>query len=153
MINFLMKLFTEDFINFIAALSILMVANAITGVMKAVKSSEFNWKKLGLGIGEYIAWAISAALCVAGLQLYGGDLQITIGESTVTLLAAIEIAKKAVYVYWATKAMQNFMEYSKIDTSTVSAVLPEELDIKAVQEAAIEANEVHESTLDEEEKG
>ena len=142
MINFLMKLFTEDFINFIAALSILMAANAITGVMKAVKSSEFDWKKLGLGIGEYIAWAISAALCVAGMQLYGGDLQITIGESTITLLAAIEIAKKAVYVYWATKAIQNFMEYGKIDPEKISSNLSKELDIKTIQEMA-----------DEEEKG
>lgn len=142
MIDFLMKLFTEDFINFIAALSILMAANAITGVMKAVKSSEFDWKKLGLGIGAYIAWAISAALCVAGMQLYGGDLQITIGESTVTLLAAIEIAKKAVYVYWATKAIQNFMEYGKIDPEKISANLADSLDIKTIQELA-----------DEEEKG
>ena len=142
MIDFLMKLFTEDFINFIAALSILMAANAITGVMKAVKSSEFDWKKLGLGVGEYIAWAISAALCVAGMQLYGGDLQITIGESTITLLAAIEIAKKAVYVYWATKAIQNFMEYGKIDPEKISSNLSEELDIKTIQEMA-----------DEEEKG
>ncbi len=142
MIDFLMKLFTEDFINFIAALSILMAANAITGVMKAVKSGEFNWKKLGVGIGEYAAWAISAALCVAGMQLYGGDLQITIGESTVTLLAAIEIAKKAVYVYWATKAIQNFMEYGKIDPEKISANLSDDLDIKTIQELA-----------DEEEKG
>ena len=70
------------------------------------------------------------------MQLYGGDLQITIGESTITLLAAIEIAKKAVYVYWATKAIQNFMEYGKIDPEKISSNLSEELDIKTIQEMA-----------------
>lgn len=153
MIDLLTKIFTADFISFITALSVLMLANAITGIMKAVKSSEFNWKKLGLGVGEYIAWAVSAGLCVAGLQIYGGDLQITIGESTVTLLAAVELAKKAVYIYWAAKAIQNFMEYGKIDPEKISAILPEELDIKSIQEAADQVEAEQTFSADGEEKG
>ncbi len=153
MINLLKQLLTEDFIRFIFALSILLLANAITGVMKAIKSKEFDWKVLGTGLGEYLAWAVSAALCVMGFQLYGGDLQVMIGDNTVTFLEAIEFAKKAVYVYWGTKAIQNFVQYSSIDTSTIIEVLPETLDIKSQLEAANEADAAKETTTDLEEKG
>lgn len=150
MIDFLKNLFTEDFCNFILALSILMVSNAITGVMKAVKSGEFSWKALGLGVGGYVAWALASALCVAGLQIYGGNLEVTINDNTITLLAAIEVAKKAVYCYWSAKAIQNFLEYSKIDTSVVTTKYPDELTIKELYESQ---DTEEESTSDEEEKG
>lgn len=152
MIDFLKNIFTEDFINFISALSILMAANAITGVMKAVKAGEFNWKKLGLGVGEYIAWAISAGLCVAGLQIYGGNLEIVIGETTVTLLAAVEIAKKVVYCYWASKAIENFIQYSKTET-TISTLPIEDLTIAEQLDKKTEEEASQEYIVDGEEKG
>lgn len=120
------QLLTEDFCKFLVALSAIMLANAVTGAMKAFKEKRFSWKELGVGLLGYAAWALGASLTVAGLQVYGGDLEVTVGETTVTLINAIEIAKKGVYLYWSAKAIQNFTEYGKINTK-IDPVYPDEL--------------------------
>lgn len=121
------QLLTEDFCKFLFALSAIMFANAVTGAMKAFKEHRFSWKELGMGLLSYFVWAVGASLTVAGLQIYGGELEVTIGSTTMTLISAIEIAKKGVYLYWSAKAIQNFVEYGKIDTKVVP-VMPAELE-------------------------
>lgn len=145
MIELLRELLTEDFLKFILGLSIILLANTITGVMKAVKAGEFNWKTLLTGTCSYIAWGVSAALSVIGFQIYGGDFSVIINGNTITLLAAIEVAKKAVYCYWAAKCIANFIEFANVDTSIIQPDQPKE--IKDLYEAQAE------STSDEEEKG
>lgn len=115
MINILKQLLTEDFKNFIIALTLLMIANATTGALKAWKQGEFDIKNLLQGLARYLVWALGATLTVAGAQIYGGDLEIVIGDTQVTLLDAIEIAKKTVYIYWAAKAIANFLEYGQAE--------------------------------------
>jgi hypothetical protein len=108
------EIFNQDFINFIIAMTVLMIGNAVSGIAKALKSGTFDWKTLLNGVEGYLFWAVSAALTVAGFQIYGGSFQVIIGEATFTLLEAIEYAKKAVYLYWGAKAIENFIEYGNI---------------------------------------
>lgn len=115
MTDILKQLLTEDFKNFIIALTLLMIANATTGALKAWKQGEFDIKNLIQGLARYLVWALGATLTVAGAQIYGGDLEIVIGDTQVTLINAIEIAKKTVYLYWAAKAIANFLEYGQSD--------------------------------------
>ncbi len=121
--NIFENIFTEDFLRFILALTILMLGNAVSGVAKALKSGTFDWKTLIEGTRGYLFWAVSAALTVAGFEIYGGNLSVVIGDKTLTLLEAIEYAKQAVYLYWGAKAIENFIEYGKID-KTVTPVDP-----------------------------
>lgn len=108
------EIFNQDFINFIIAMTVLMIGNAVSGIAKALKSGTFDWKTLLSGVEGYLFWAVSAALTVAGFQIYGGSFQVIIGEATFTLLEAVEYAKKAVYLYWGAKAIENFIEYGNI---------------------------------------
>lgn len=107
-------IFNKDFLSFIIAMTVLMLGNAVSGIAKALKSGTFDWKTLLDGVKGYLFWAISAALTVAGFQIYGGGFQVIIGEATFTLLEAIEYAKKAVYLYWGAKAIENFIEYGNM---------------------------------------
>lgn len=92
-----------------------MIANAATGALKALKEGSFDFKELLQGLLRYLIWALGATLTVAGAQIYGGELEIIIGDTQVTFLNAIEIAKKTVYLYWAAKAIANFLEYGHSD--------------------------------------
>lgn len=139
-----------EFINFAIGLTLLMIANAITGIMKAIKSDEFSWSSLLEGLSGYLGWLLAATFSVIGFQIYGGELEVTVNGNTITFLAAIEVAKKAVYAYWGYKAIQNFLEYSQIDTSKVEVKYPEELTIKDLYESN---DTVEETASDEEEKG
>lgn len=105
---------TEDFIHFAEALSLLMAGNVVSGVMKALKQGEFSWKTLVEGIGNYACWLVGCCCTVAGLNIFGGDLSITIEQNTYTLLQAVELAQKIVYAYWGAKAIENFLEYGGI---------------------------------------
>lgn len=105
----------NDFIDFAIALTMLMAANAFTGAMKARKSKTFEWSTLFDGCFNYILWLVGTCLTVVGFQVYGGELEVTISDKTYTLLQAIELAKKTVYVYWGAKAVQNVFEYGKIE--------------------------------------
>lgn len=114
-VEILNTIFTEEFLRFILGMTVLMLGNAISGVAKGLKANEFSWKVLFSGIRDYAMWAIAAASTVVGLQIFGGDLSITVNEETVTMLQAIEYAEKAVYAYWGAKAIKNFIEYGNIE--------------------------------------
>lgn len=131
-LELLEQILTEDFCRFALALTLLMLSNLITGIMKAVKAGEFSWRELFNGVFRYILWLLGCTIGVIGAQIYGGDLEVIVGDAQLTLLDAIEYAKKAVYIYWGAKFIQNFLEYSKMDKS-VSAVDPKE-DIVGPQE-------------------
>lgn len=120
-IEILSKIFTEDFLRFVLAMTILMLGNAISGAAKGLKTGTFDWKVLLDGLRNYGLWALSAAATVAGLQIYGGNLKVTIGENELTLLQAVEYAKRVVYAYWAAKAIQNFIEFGNIETEVKPA--------------------------------
>ena len=141
-IELLKQVLTEDFCTFILALSLLMIANATTGALKAWKQGEFDIKVLLQGLARYLVWALGAALTVAGAQIYGGDLEIIIGDTQVSLLDAIEIAKKTVYLYWAAKAIANFLEYGQ-----------SEKEVKPVDLLGVGTTGSIELENDEEEKG
>lgn len=145
MIELIRELLTEDFLKFICGLSIILLANTITGIMKAVKAGKFDWKTLLTGVCSYIAWGVSAAFSVIGFQIYGGDFTVIINGNAITLLAAIEVAKKAVYMYWSAKCIANFIEFANVDTSIIQPDQPDE--IKDLYETQAE------TTSDEEEKG
>ena len=93
--------------------------------MKSLKRKDFNWKTLLEGICNYSCWLIGCCCTVAGFNLFGGDLSITIEDNTYTLLQAVELAQKAVYAYWGAKAVENFFEYGGIK-KTVKMVDTEE---------------------------
>lgn len=120
----LLQLFSEDFIRFAIALSLLMIGNLLTGVMKALKAGEFSWKELADGAAGYALWLIGVTFIVAGVQVYGGDLKIAIDNNELTLLEALEYAKQVVYLYWAAKGVNNVMQYSKTE-KIASAVDPD----------------------------
>lgn len=104
-----------SFINFGLALTLLMIGNALSGAMKARKVGDFDKQKLIDGCINYILWLFSALCATAGFQIYGGDLNITIGEQTYTLLQAIAIAEKSVYIFWGGKLIQNIFQYAGIE--------------------------------------
>lgn len=114
----------NNFIDFALALSALMAGNAFTGAMKARKQGDFNWNTLKDGCFNYFLWLVGTCLTVVGFQLYGGDLQISVGDQVYTLLQAVEIAKKCVYAYWGAKAVENILEYGKIEKK-VEAIDPQ----------------------------
>ena len=118
------KIFTPDFIAFAKALSLLMSGNVVSGVMKSVKQKTFDWKVLADGVCNYACWLIGCCCTVAGLNIFGGDLAVTIEGTTYTLLQAVELAQKVVYAYWGAKAIENFLEYGGIKKQ-VEAVDPQ----------------------------
>lgn len=104
-----------SFLFFAMALSLLMLGNAASGAMKARKEGKFSWDELRDGCINYLLWLATVLCLVAATQIYGGNFEITIGENTYTLLEAIEIAKRTVYVIWAGKLIQNIYEYTGIN--------------------------------------
>lgn len=109
------SIFSEDFVQFALALTVLMIANAASGVMKANKGGTFDWTTLRRGVMNYALWLLSATLTVAGCSLWGSDISFNIGTSQLTFVEAVDYAKTLVYGYWAGKAVQNFIEYSHIE--------------------------------------
>lgn len=104
-----------SFLYFGLALTILMIGNAASGAMKARKSGEFEFAKLLDGCTNYLLWLISILCAAAGFQIYGGDLMVTIGDESYTLLQAINIAEKTVYIFWGGKLIQNILQYANIE--------------------------------------
>ncbi len=104
----------QDYAKFAFALTMLMIANAASGVMKALQSDSFEWKKLIKGVEQYALWLICATLTVAACSTWGSEIRMNIGDNELTFLELVEYAKIAVYGYWAAKAVQNFIEYGQI---------------------------------------
>ena len=104
----------ESFLNFAFAVTLLMAGNAASGAMKAKKAGNFDKQQLIDGIINYALWLVTILCLVAATEIYGGDFNITIGDSTYTLSQAVEIAKRTVYVIWAGKLIQNVYEYAGI---------------------------------------
>ena len=48
------EIFNQDFINFIIAMTVLMIGNAVSGIAKALKSGTFDWKTLLSGVEGYL---------------------------------------------------------------------------------------------------
>lgn len=120
----LLQLFSEDFIRFAVALSLLMIGNLFTGVMNSLKAGEFSPKVLAEGALRYALWLIGVTFIVAGAQVYGGGLKVAIGDNEMLLLEALDYAKQAVYLYWAAKGVNNVLSYSKTE-KVATAVEPE----------------------------
>lgn len=104
----------QSFLFFAFATTLLMMGNAATGAMKARKQGKFDKQELIDGCINYALWLASILCLVAATEIYGGDFEITVGESTYTLMQAVDIAKRTVYVVWAGKLIQNVYEYSGI---------------------------------------
>ena len=104
----------ESFLNFAFAVTLLMAGNAASGAMKAKKAGTFDKQQLIDGCINYALWLVTILCLVAATEIYGGDFNITIGDSTYTLSQAVEIAKRTVYVIWAGKLIQNVYEYAGI---------------------------------------
>ena len=120
----LLQLFSEDFIRFAIALSLLMIGNLFTGVMNSLKTGEFSLKVLADGALRYALWLVGITFIVAGAQIYGGGLKLAIGENEMSLLDALDYAKQAVYLYWAAKGVQNILSYSNLE-KVITTVEPE----------------------------
>lgn len=104
----------ETFLYFALAVTLLMAGNAASGAARARKEGKFDWDELKDGCVNYALWLATILCLVAATQIYGGDFNITIGESTYTLLQAVEIAKRTVYVIWAGKLIQNVYQYAGV---------------------------------------
>ena len=104
----------QDFLKFALGVTLLMLGNAASGAMKALKKGEFSGKELVDGLLNYLLWLATILCLVAATEIYGGDFEITIGDSTYTITQAVDIAKRTVYVIWAGKLIQNVYEYSGI---------------------------------------
>lgn len=104
----------ETFLYFALAVTLLMAGNAASGAARARKEGKFDWDELKDGCINYALWLATILCLVAATQIYGGDFNITIGESTYTLLQAVEIAKRTVYVIWAGKLIQNVYQYAGV---------------------------------------
>ena len=103
-----------SFLFFGMAVTLLMLGNAASGAMKARKEGKFSFDELRDGCINYLLWLATVLCLVAATQIYGGNFEIIIGENNYTLLEAIEIAKRTVYVIWAAKLIQNVYEYAGI---------------------------------------
>lgn len=104
----------NSFLFFAMAVTLLMAGNAASGAMKARKEGKFSFEELKDGCLNYILWLATILCLVAATQIYGGDFTISEGDRTYTLLEAVELAKRVVYVVWAGKLIQNVYEYAGI---------------------------------------
>ena len=118
------SILNSDYGSFALALTMLMIANAASGAMKARESDSFEWQKLIKGVEQYGLWLICATFTVAACSTWGSDIQMNIGDNELTFLELVEYSKIAVYGYWAAKAVQNFIEYGQIKKE-VKAVEPQ----------------------------
>lgn len=106
-----------DFLSllyFTIAVTLLMAGNAASGAMKARKNGTFDKQELLDGIINYSLWLATIVCLIAATQIYGGDLEITLWDTTYTLKQAVEVTKTAVYMVWAAKLIQNVSEYAGI---------------------------------------
>lgn len=104
----------QTFLYFAFATTLLMAGNAASGAMKARKEGKFSLDELRDGCINYLLWLATILCLVAATEIYGGDFNITIGDNTYTLMQAVDIAKRTVYVIWAGKLIQNVYEYAGI---------------------------------------
>ena len=104
----------QTFLYFALATSLLMAGNAASGAMKARKEGNFDINELKDGCINYLLWLVTILCLVAATEIYGGDFNITIGDTTYTLMQAVDIAKRTVYIIWAGKLIQNVYEYAGV---------------------------------------
>ena len=104
----------QTFLYFALATSLLMAGNAASGAMKARKEGKFDINELKDGCINYLLWLVTILCLVAATEIYGGDFNITIGDTTYTLMQAVDIAKRTVYIIWAGKLIQNVYEYAGV---------------------------------------
>lgn len=109
-----MKFDFKSLLTFTLAVTLLMAGNTASGVMKARKDGSFNRQELIDGVINYALWLATIVCLIAATQIYGGDMQITLWDSTYTLQQAVEVTKTGVYVVWAAKLIQNVSEYAGI---------------------------------------
>ncbi len=109
-----MKFDITSFLYFGIAVTLLMAGNTASGVMKARKDGSYNRQELIDGICSYALWLVSILCLIAASQIFGGEFEITIGETTYTLAQAVDITKRGVYLVWAAKLIQNVYEYAGI---------------------------------------
>lgn len=109
-----MKFDVASFLYFGIAVTLLMAGNAASGVMKAKKDGSYNRQELIDGICSYALWLVSILCLIAASQIFGGEFEITIGDTTYTLTQAVDITKRGVYLIWAAKLIQNVYEYAGI---------------------------------------
>lgn len=109
-----MKFDVLSFLYFGIAVTLLMAGNTASGVMKAKKDGSYNRQELLDGVYSYILWLVSILCLIAASQIFGGEFEITIGETTYTLAQAVDITKRGVYLIWAAKLIQNVYEYAGI---------------------------------------
>lgn len=103
-----------SFLYFGLAVTLLMAGNTASGVMKAKKDGSYDVKELIDGVTNYGLWLVSILCLIAASQIFGGEFEVTIGGSTYTLSQAVEVTKRAVYLVWAAKLIQNVYEYAGI---------------------------------------
>ena len=104
----------ESFLYFGIAVTLLMAGNTASGVMKAKKDGSYDVQELIDGVINYTLWLVSILCLIAASQIFGGEFEVTIGGSTYTLAQAVEVTKRAVYLVWAAKLIQNVYEYAGI---------------------------------------
>lgn len=109
-----MKFDFMSLLSFTLAVTLLMAGNTASGVMKARKDGSFNRQELIDGVINYALWLATIVCLIAATQIYGGNLQITLWDSTYTLDQAVEVTKTGVYMVWAAKLIQNVSEYAGI---------------------------------------
>lgn len=104
----------KSLLTFALAVTLLMAGNTASGVMKARKSGSFDKQELIDGVINYALWLVTIVCLIAATQIYGGDMQITLWDTTYTLQQAVEVTKTGVYMVWAVKLIQNVYEYAGI---------------------------------------
>lgn len=109
-----MKFDFMSLLSFTIAVTLLMAGNAASGAMKARKDGSFSKQELIDGIINYALWLSTIVCLIAATQIYGGNLEITLWDSTYTLNQAVEVTKTGVYMVWAAKLIQNVSEYAGI---------------------------------------
>ena len=99
---------------FAIAVTLLMAGNAFSGAMKARTQGTFSWQTLLNGCINYALWLATILCLVAAVQMWGGNLSVTLDNKQYSLLEVVEIAKEGVYLTWAVKLVQNVYEYAGI---------------------------------------
>lgn len=106
-----------DFFNHLFILLSLMIAFTCFKVANCHpftdEGEEFDWKKLFIGTAKHlIVIAGSVVVFMAG-SLFGKDLLlIKLGETEVTLQAAIDLTTLAILAFYSTKYIKNLAEFA-----------------------------------------
>lgn len=106
-------------ISFIIALSLFMVANILSGVIKARKLNSFVFTTLKEGVINYLLWLLTFTSGVLAIN-YVPNLSLKIGQEVLEISKLLDLSKGAIISLYAYKFIKNILEYHNLKVTQLT---------------------------------